>query len=235
DEKLDAYKGTPDQQPQVLHVIGSGDVSERLLSEAEAITTRLKLQPRWTPVQLESELDRALALDPTNVAALTMKAERDRADAAKLAERAVNAHPDDPGAWALRARWPGKAGREALKEGEVDLRKAHELAPDDAEIALDLASHLLGMGKAQQALPFVVQAERAQPWKPVMFYIGALVRAAAGLCDEADGDSVRYARLMTNDGAERPREPEELLAKRLRACRSRGGEAAIHHRRTGDP
>jgi hypothetical protein len=73
DEELDAYKRSPDQRPQVFRVSASANVSERPLSPAEAIMTRLRLERRWAPGELESELERALALDPANVRALTTK------------------------------------------------------------------------------------------------------------------------------------------------------------------
>jgi len=236
DEELDAYKPSPDQRPQIFRVSASANVSERPLSEAEAITTRLRLERRWAPGELESELDRALALDPTNVQALTIKAERAPANAPKLAQRAVDAHPDDPGAWVLRARWPESIGRrEAAKLSETYFRKALELAPNDPNIALDLASQLLDIGNPQEALPLVLQAQRAEPWKPTTFFVGALARAAVGRCDEADKDATRYARLMAVGGTEPPASPEQLLAERLRVCRTaRASDADAGHRRDQD-
>ncbi len=231
DEELDAYKRSPDQRPQVFRVSASAKLSERSLSPAEAITTRLRLERRWAPGQLEPELDRALALDPTNVQALTMKAQRDLANAAKLAQRAVEAHPNDPTAWVLRARWPGSIGREAAKRSETYFRKALELAPHDPNIALDLASQLLDIGNSKEALPLVLQAQRAEPWKATAFFVGALASAALGQCDEADKDAIRYARLMAVDGTEPPPGPEQLLAERLRACRT--ARATMPMPRTG--
>jgi cytochrome c-type biogenesis protein CcmH/NrfG len=220
DEELDAYKRSPEQRPQVFRVSASANVSERPLSRAEAITTRLRLERRWAPGELESELERALVLDPANVQALTMKAERAPAGAAKLAQRAVAAHPDDPAAWVLRARWPGIVGREVMKQSVASFRKALKLAPHDPNIALDLASLLLDVGNPQEALPLALQAQRAEPWKPVAFFIGALARADVGQCDEADVDATRYARLFAVDGKQSPPGPKQIVAERLRVCRT---------------
>ena len=220
DEELDAYKRNLDQGAHLWRASASANVSERPLPPAEAITTRLRLEPRWAPGKVESELDRALTLDSANVQALTMKAERAPAKAAKSAERAVHAYPNDPAAWVLRARWPGSTGREAMKQSETYFRKALELAPNDPDIAVDLASALLDMGNPQEALPLVLQAQRAEPWKPVAFFVGALAHAGVGQCDEGDTDAIRYARLLAVNGTEPPPDQEQFLAERLRVCRT---------------
>jgi hypothetical protein len=235
DEELDAYKRSPDQRPQVFRVSASATVSERPLSPAEAITTRLRLKRRWAPGELESEIDRAFAVDPANVQALTMKAKRAPTTAAKLAQRAVDAHPDDPAAWVLRARWPGGIGREAMRQSEASFRKANALAPHDPDIALDLASHLLDEGNPQKALPLALQAQRAEPWNSVAFFIGAIARADVGQCEEAEADAIRYTRLLGVDGSEPPRGPEQLVAERMRVCMTaRAREADAVHGRDQD-
>jgi hypothetical protein len=220
DDELDAYKRSLDERPRLFPVTAPASVSERPLSPAEAIMTLASLERRWAPGELESELDHALALDPTNVQALTMKAERDPAKAAKLAESAVRAHPEDAAAWLLRARWPGSIGREARKRRETYLRKALELAPDDPDIALDCAALFLEIGSPQAAMRLVLQAQRAAAWNPFAFWLGAVAHASVRQCDEADTDALRLARLLAVGGAEPPADLRMDLDERLRVCRA---------------
>lgn len=220
DHELDAYKRVPDHRPQVFHASASAEVLERELSPAEAITAPLRLEGRWAEGELESEVDRALALDPTNVEALTVKAQRDPATAERLGQRAAGSHPSDPAAWVLRAESPPQSiRREDLQRREADFGKALALSPDDPDIALDFVAFLLDTHNPQPALPLVLEVQRAAPWKPNAFYLGALTHAVLGQCDDADENAVRYARLMAVDSGESLREPQQLLTRWLGACR----------------
>lgn len=222
DDDLDAYRSQPDGRlfRFPLASIAPAKVAERILSPAEAIMVGLKLERRWEPGELEAKLERALALDPKNVEALSMKAARDPTHAEQLARRAVEAHPEDPAAWRLRGRWPGVDGPAAAKEKEASLRRALELAPHDPSIALDLASHLLWHEKPWDALVLALQAQQASPWKADVHFVAAHALAATGQCDEAAAAATRTARLIAADDARRLPGAEQLLAERVRVCRT---------------
>ncbi len=122
-----------------------------------------------------------------------------------------------------------------MKQSEASFRKALALAPHDPDIALDLASHLLDEGNPEEALPLALQAQRAQPWDSVAFFIGAIARAGVGQCEEGEADAIRYTRLLAVEGTEPPRGPEQLVAERMRVCMTaRAREADAVQRRDQD-
>jgi tetratricopeptide (TPR) repeat protein len=93
-----------------------------------------------------------------------------RAD--QLLENLVKANPGSASSYVARAqyrrRYPLPEGREAtLKEVESDLRQALKLAPDDADVLLDLADLAIDRNQPEQARDFLLQglARHQKDWR----------------------------------------------------------------------
>ncbi len=170
-------------------------MSERTLTAAEAHDVRLGLYRPGDPAAVEPEVEAALAADPGDVRALVFRGERTPAEAAALARRAVEAHPESPLAWAFLARSGFPPGDHA---GRVDaLRKAVALDPEHPVRELELSRELLALGRYSEALGLAERAGRAAPFSPNAPYLAAWSLAGLGRCAEASASAERAASLAS--------------------------------------
>jgi tetratricopeptide (TPR) repeat protein len=102
-----------------------------------------------------AQFDKVLAIDPVNLAALTGKAEVFRfqglaAEGMPFAEKAVEAHPDKPQGYVIRAQLFRGVGR--LVAALADFVSAEKRAPNDYWICYDKGRTLLLLNRPEEAL-----------------------------------------------------------------------------------
>ncbi|HYD40430.1 MAG TPA: tetratricopeptide repeat protein [Anaeromyxobacter sp.] len=193
-------------------------VEVRPLSSPELHTMRLELPREWKPEALQAELDAALREDPGHVLALTFLARDRTAARLPLARRAIEAHPEDPDAWALLE---GTLPAGAREEREAALRKAVALAPDRADLHAQLAS-LLVAERPEEADGFAKRAVELAPWSPYTRAVQARVLSALGRCDEAADEERRGLGLDTLELTAREQREIARFQERLhRYCGNR--------------
>jgi len=133
----------------------------------------------------QAELASALAEDPGNVAALSMKMGTvPPGERLALGRRATAAHPEDGLAWLLLAEALPDTP-ELWSERAEAFRKATELLPDDATAFNNLSWMYLRKGQPQQALPLAATAVRMAPWESAFLDTLAEALAGVGRCSEA--------------------------------------------------
>jgi cytochrome c-type biogenesis protein CcmH/NrfG len=111
-----------------------------------------------------------------------MLALRDGRDPLPLARISVKGRPGDPRAWSFLAE---SLPPQAHAEREAALRRAAELAPDNALALSALASELLEEGRSGEALPFARQAVRLSPFSATVLDTYASVSGDLGNCEQA--------------------------------------------------
>ena len=74
--------------------------------------------------------------------------------------RTLEIAPDNPFAYRMRADGLVALGRS--DDAERDLRRAHELAPDDWRFAQALGEFLMGHDKVREAMPLIKRATEAR-------------------------------------------------------------------------
>jgi tetratricopeptide (TPR) repeat protein len=189
----------------------------RAMTAAELHTMRLTLPREWKPKDLHAELAAALHEDPAHVLALTFLAQERTSLRLALAQRAVEAHPEDPDAWALLADVQSPDAAAAREEA---LRKAVGLAPDRADLGVTLAEALLGP-RPEEAEEIARHAIELAPWayEPRETLARALV--ALGRCEEATAEEQRSLDLAHLELGGREQRENERFQRRLgRLCRS---------------
>jgi tetratricopeptide (TPR) repeat protein len=132
---------------------------------------------------LVAEVREALAEDPAHPVALQVQAELEGGDAAALARRATEGHPDDPRAWSFLALALRGSPDAAARENA--LRRAIALAPENAAALHALAQELLARGRSGEALPLARRAVQLAPWSPPVLAGFAKVLSDLGQCEEA--------------------------------------------------
>jgi tetratricopeptide (TPR) repeat protein len=154
----------------------AGAVELRRIPAAEVYALRAQLfranlddRERYNQKHYQEEAAKALVLDPGNPLALALS---DKPDV-KLA---VDRHPDDWRSWML---WVGDHASDV-----VAIRKAAELAPDNATVVAQLALAEQHAGETQAALQ---HAEQAVAMSPRYVNLDALaqVYARSGRCADA--------------------------------------------------
>jgi tetratricopeptide (TPR) repeat protein len=156
-------------------------VEVRTLSGSEIHTMRLEVPREWKPDELQAEIDAALREDPAHVKALSFMAEDRSAVRLPLARRAVEAHPEDPDAWALLA---SVLPASEAEEREAALRRAVALAPDRADLRALLAGRLV-LDRPEEAEQVAERAVELAPWSPYARTMRARALAALGRCEDA--------------------------------------------------
>ncbi len=178
--------------------------------------------------EAKAEVAAALADDPANVRALTMKVGTvPPADRAALGRTATAAHPEDGLAWLLLAEALPDTPESWNERAQAYLR-ATELLPDNARAFNNLAWMQLQKGHAQEALPLAVTAVRIAPWESAFLDTLAAALASLGRCSEA---ATMQSRALDNlpersSPTTRARYVERLATLQQR-CSGGGASAAV--------
>jgi cytochrome c-type biogenesis protein CcmH/NrfG len=144
-----------------------------------------------------------------------LRAERTPAEAAALAHRAVEAHPQSSLAWAFLGR-SGLPPADHAGRAEA-LRKAVALDPEHPARSMELSRELLALGRASEALGLAERAGRAAPFSPNAPYLAAWALADLGRCTEASASAERASSLASAVD-ERDFPPGAELARMQRTC-----------------
>jgi tetratricopeptide (TPR) repeat protein len=189
--------------PQGLRVDGRPmtDAEVHLVRTQLALTAAGMGQRPEFFAEAQTELDRALAADPTLVGALVLQAPLlSLGDRLASGRRAVKAHPDDGWAWLLLADalWD-TGGPEA--ERERAYRKAVELLPDSPLVLSRAARNLLTLGQRTEALGWAAHAARLAPWNGEVQATYSLALAAARRCPAAQSVAEQARNALLRKGA----------------------------------
>jgi len=111
-------------------------------------------------------IDRALALDPRNANAYSLRsnlelAQNRRAEARADAERAITANPSAPAAW-ISLSWAQQAEFD-LDGALASARQAVALDPENPQALIQESSLLLGMGRLPEAVKVAKRAQQVAP------------------------------------------------------------------------
>ena len=157
------------EKPEVHAKVRTLSAAEVHAIRADLFRLSPGLPPR--PERAAAEAREALRLDPGNPLAQRIAGNADAGLATRL-------HPDDWRAWVLLAEKDKKSAR-------ASLRRALELAPDNAEVMSQLAwAEGLG-GDFPRALELARQAVSLQPSHPAVLDAWAGMLAQAGDCEGA--------------------------------------------------
>jgi TolB-like protein/DNA-binding winged helix-turn-helix (wHTH) protein/cytochrome c-type biogenesis protein CcmH/NrfG len=155
------------------------------LAEAHAQMGRIKRQVDFDWAGADASIQRAIALEPGNpeivrsaAASAAMLGRFD--EALLLARRAVDLDPLNAHGWAGVGEIEFRGGK--LDEAEADLKKAHELRPDDFLSSVFLSEIYVMQGRPQDALP---EIERVH-YDPVRAFLYAIAYHALGRKKESD-------------------------------------------------
>jgi Tfp pilus assembly protein PilF len=192
DEALDRYRSGRYQTRELKLYVPAPAISVRVMTDAEAHAVRALMfetgaAPGVAPdsAAAQKELGEALDADPSNVEALALRffwfsAGGRPQDRARLAQRAVSAHPDEWLAWLMVADTAvdERAKRTALARGLA-------LAPTQAALLTEMARLNATTGRWDEALLFATKATRfgEQRWGALALRMEAL--AHLGKCREA--------------------------------------------------
>ncbi len=194
--------------------------SERLLSSADvhAMRADAALAAGHTK-DAQAELSKALAEDPTNIAALRQQMPLLKpSERVALARRATAAHPESGLAWVMLGDALSETGG-SPEECTQAYKKATELLPDHPAAFNALANLDLKKGQPASALPQAQAAVRMAPWDAGM--LGTLASALAGLgrCGEAAATQARAVDMASEKGgAGKSAEYTSRLAEIQRTC-----------------
>jgi tetratricopeptide (TPR) repeat protein len=132
---------------------------------------------------LRSEIEEALAEDPTHPVALSMRAELCGTSPVEQLRTSVAERPWDWRAWLLlAASLDGPASR---SERIAAFRTAVALNPDSARAHSGLAWALVSDGRNEEALPYARRAMDLSPSDPNVLDALAFVQSSLGRCTEA--------------------------------------------------
>jgi hypothetical protein len=158
----------------------TGPIVARTVPPAEALALRadlLRVGPgRPAPQAVESEIARALAVDPGNPYALMLEEKADP-------KPAVAAHPDDWRAWVLAFDRGGQK--------RADIEQAAKLAPDEPDVLERLVVAELHDNQSQAALDHATAARDAAPTRTDILEVLAEAYFVNGRCDDAIGTEQR--------------------------------------------
>jgi len=146
-------------------------------------------------VAAEDAYRTALRLDPRFVPALVNWADLDRmrgqgAAAEDKLRQAVATEPDNADAW--HALGLALVRRRAMPDAMAALRRAHELAPENARYAYVYAVGLNGTGDPAQAMAVLEQAQRRHPGDHELLTAAIAIARDSGDMPAA----LRYARAL---------------------------------------
>jgi TolB-like protein/DNA-binding winged helix-turn-helix (wHTH) protein len=155
------------------------------LAEAHAQIGRIKQQVDFDWTGADASIQRAIALEPRDPDIVRLAAGSaailGRLDEAlQLARRAVYLDPLNAHSWAGLGEIEFRAGK--LDEAEADLKKAHELRPDDFLSSTFLSEIYVMQERPQDALP---EIERVG-YDPVRTFLYAIAYHALGRAKESD-------------------------------------------------
>ena len=206
-----------------------GEIAGKPLSDAEVHATWAQLylagpdeQPAAERRKLaDAEVEEAVREEPTNVSALlaTRLLKLPPPERIARARAAAAAHPDDWRGQLVLARVLG-GDDEAAEDKEIALRRAVELAPNNARALVELARHLVRRKAFQQALPLALRSSQLSPGNPGVLATVAAAYAGVGRCDEASATLRRAIDALghESDGRLLGRLNDEL--KGLASCRA---------------
>ena len=193
------------------------------------------------------EVRMSMAVDPTNIDALTLDTWTSAGDRLALVRRAVAAHPHDGTALALLARLSHNP-----EEEDLLLDRAIQASPDDPYVLSDLARYLLSQKRKQRARTASARALSRAPYDPAVIdtYAEALVRndrCAEAIAEEErallrsrEGGSLLFTQLTERLGeftasCQAPLSDREVAQNRANtesrsaiATPTRGAEVAVH-------
>jgi hypothetical protein len=156
----------------------------RELAEAEVHGARALLASTSGQAVAEAEVAAALALDPGELTALTVRFHsrlgRARGSRASIARRAVTAHPRDARAWLLAA-----LAAPEVEERRRALATAEGLDPDHPGVIGLLAEDALARNDAPAALVHVRHAQRRSGVTPRNLALQFAALAASNRCRDA--------------------------------------------------
>jgi tetratricopeptide (TPR) repeat protein len=199
----------------------SGEIAVRALGRAEAHALRAELfhfSPGGGTLQqreqnAQAELSFSLGADPGNPLALQLQRDSN-------GEAAVAAHPDDWRSWLLFA--------DRHHDDSSALRKAVQLAPENAGVLYRLALAEQNASQPKEALRDAAHAAEISPGRPDVLDGLAQVYAANGRCDEAQQTAQRaFAALPDSATTEAPASLKKRLNDIVAGC---GGQSSLSRR-----
>lgn len=126
----------------------------------------------------------AIRLDPKRLDSYALLAQvladrlDDAAEARRVIDAMVSANPEAYRAYLLRSHYLLRHGRE--EAADADLRRAVELAPERADVALAAAERLQARGKPDEAYALLADAVRREPGEAALYKAMAEVKLRAG-------------------------------------------------------
>ena len=219
DGELDDWARSGRFDPRPVTAQASVRVSERPLPSAEVHAIRLLLwggraRGEGDDEAWRREVEEALAEDPAHPVVLRVLAAHDGRDPLPLARAAVAAHPGDARAWTFL----GVALPPGSPERAPALRRAAELAPDDAAVLEALSRALLEEERSGEALPPARRAVQLAPYSATALDAYAAVAADLGQCGQALLAARRALDVLT---PEVPSQDRGALERRLAGYRER--------------
>jgi len=161
---------------------------------------------------------RSALAGPSGVSRQSVTPRAAHAEGVALAQKATGAHPGDARAWLLLA---GTLPPGANDRREAALRKAVEVDPSSGLALNGLAWHLLGLGRADEALPLARRAVEVSPGSAPSLDTLAGVAEARGDCSIALQIQRRALDLLPEGLSEQGRAPYRERLQRLdKACGS---------------
>jgi TolB-like protein/DNA-binding winged helix-turn-helix (wHTH) protein/cytochrome c-type biogenesis protein CcmH/NrfG len=155
------------------------------LAEAHAQMGRIKLEVDFDWAGAAASYGRAVELEPGNPDGVRLAANSAAIlgrldDALRLSRRAVDLDPLNARSWAGLGENEFYDGK--LDQAEVDLKKAHEIRPDDFNSSVFLSMTHVMQGRAQDALPEIELVH----YDPVRTFLYAIAYRALGREKESD-------------------------------------------------
>jgi hypothetical protein len=198
--------------------------TERRLSASEVHGLRLALprvgdagkKPEVAARILQAEVEEVLAEDPGNVAALAIRTAAKPEEAAALAARATQAHPEDSRGWLLLAKASEGPARDAA------FHRAVETSPQQSFALNELAWELVKAEREGEAIPIAVRAVAIAPWDGAVLDTLAAALQGVGRCAEALTVQRRASDVIADGASEEARKP---IIARLEALEASCGAA----------
>jgi hypothetical protein len=134
--------------------------------------------------QMRNDVERALALDPTNVGALWLDDWTPKPQMVVRLRAAAAAHPDDGRARQMLGDFLRETGGD-LAEREQAQRKAAALEPHNPDLLIRLAQVLVELKRPAEAVPFAVRALKRAPTYAYVREIYAAAMFDSGHCSNA--------------------------------------------------
>jgi tetratricopeptide (TPR) repeat protein len=178
--------------PADLHVMAAH------VSRAQTTNRAEKESPTF-----KTEVQAALALDPTNADAIAEQTWLPEAERLPSVRAATLAHPRDERMWKLLGDLL-RTAPDSASEREAAYRKAIELAPKDPWTLSSLAWLLVERRRWPESLAFALRAVKLAPSDPDVLHTYAAASFGSGACKEAVASEQRAVALLPASADRRP-------------------------------